>query len=141
MQELRVRDGEDRLALIRKLASDPQRDEIKLWVTSKALQFRRAHPDLFARGDYIPLETRGARAAHVCAFARRLDADWVVIVVPRWTRGLDDWNDTEVVLPEGAPTNWQDELTCVFPASWRMRDLLAEFPVAMVTPVGPRPVN
>ncbi len=47
---------------------------MKLYLTSQALACREAHPDLFARGDYVPLTAEGAAADHVVAFARR-DAD------------------------------------------------------------------
>jgi (1->4)-alpha-D-glucan 1-alpha-D-glucosylmutase len=130
---LRRRETEDRIALIRELAADAERDEMKLYVTYKALTFRRANAPLFARGEYLPLEVRGACADHVCAFARRLENHWVVVVAPRWTLRLSDWGDTEVVLPGGAPQEWQDELTSLIPASWQLKDLLREFRVALVS--------
>ncbi len=62
------------LALARRLAADPGDPKIKLLLTWKTLQFRRRRADLFALGEYLPLEAHGARAKHVCAFARRLAA-------------------------------------------------------------------
>lgn len=38
---------------------------------------------LFLRGDYMPLQVSGARANHVCAFARSRNGEEVVITVPR----------------------------------------------------------
>jgi (1->4)-alpha-D-glucan 1-alpha-D-glucosylmutase len=89
----------DRIALIRELASAPEQDQTKLFVTYKALNFRKAHANLFARGEYIPLETRGAHAAKLCAFARRLEDQWAIAVAPRWTMGIEDWGDTEIAAP------------------------------------------
>ena len=87
---------------------------------------------MFSRGEYIPLYARGACAAHVCAFARRLGDRWAVAVAPRWTSRVQEWGDTEIVLPAEAPAEWSDCLTGLTPRSWRMADMLAEFPVALL---------
>jgi (1->4)-alpha-D-glucan 1-alpha-D-glucosylmutase len=132
LDELRRRESEDRIALIRELAANPQMDEIKMFVTYRGLDFRRARPDLFARGEYLPLEVRGSCARHVIAFARRLEDQWAVVVAPRWTSQVQDWGDTEIVLPPGAPFEWSDCLTGLAAGSWRVGDLLKEFPVALL---------
>jgi len=131
LEELHRREMEDRIGLIRYLAADPQRDEMKLWVTAKALAFRKGHRELFARGEYLPLRATGTYADNLCSFARRLDSRWVVVVAPRFLTRVREWEDTELVLPEGAPTEWHDVVTGLIPASWRVADLLREFPVAM----------
>lgn len=131
LEDLRRREGEDRVGLIRELAAHPERDEMKLWVTSRALAFRKLHRDLFARGEYIPLGVRGSCAPHVVAFARRLDQRWAIAVAPRWTSRVTEWGNTEIVLPGGAPAEWADALTGLIPASLRLGDLLREFPVAL----------
>ena len=133
LDTLRRREQEDCIRLIRELAADPSRDEMKLWVTYKGLQFRTANRELFAAGDYIPLYARGKGSRHLCAFARRLENHWAVVAAPRWCIRLGDWDDTELALPEDAPTEWQDVVTGLIPASWRLADLLREFPVALVT--------
>jgi (1->4)-alpha-D-glucan 1-alpha-D-glucosylmutase len=126
---LRKRENEDRIALIRDLAADPQQDEIKLFVTYKALQFRKANPDLFARGLYVPLRA-GDRVA---AFGRNHGNRWAVVVAPRWTVPLGDWGDRELPLPElSEGETWTDALTGLIPATRRLADILAEFPVAML---------
>jgi (1->4)-alpha-D-glucan 1-alpha-D-glucosylmutase len=137
LDELRRREAEDRVALVRELAASPERDEMKLLVTYRALAFRAGRRDLFARGDYIPLEVRGARARHVVAFARRLDSQWAIAVAPRWTVGLDDWSDTELILPADAPAEWTDAMTGLIPASLRLADLLREWPVALLANADP----
>jgi maltooligosyltrehalose synthase len=72
----------------------------------------------------------------VCAFARVSESDWAIVIAPRWCARLEDWSDTELVLPAGAPGEGQDVLTGLIPASWRLADLLREFPVAMLHGVG-----
>ena len=126
---LRKREGEDRIALVRDLAANPLADETKLFVTYKALQFRKANPELFARGEYRALRVNGARSRHVCAFARRHTDHCAVAVAPRWTLRMDGWADTEIELPPG---EWRDVITGLIPATARLSDLLAGFPVALL---------
>jgi len=133
LEALRRREAEDRIGLIRELAANPRQDEMKLFVTYRGLDFRKSQRELFARGDYLPLETRGACAANVVAFARRLGDRWAVAAAPRWTANLTDWADTEIVPPAGAPHEWHDVLTGPIPSGWRMSELLKEFPVALVS--------
>jgi (1->4)-alpha-D-glucan 1-alpha-D-glucosylmutase len=70
---------------------------IKLWLTHAALTLRRQHAELFARGDYAPLETD----THAVAFSRVLDEQQVICVVPRLSLRLTD----EHTFPLGAV--WQ----------------------------------
>ncbi len=133
LEELRRREAEDRPALVRELAAEPAREEMKLWITYRALAFRKRHADMFARGEYLPVTASGSRARHVVAFARRLENEWAVALAPRWTSQMEDWGDTEIVLPEGAPEEWCDALTGVTLASRRVAELLEVFPVALLT--------
>ena len=136
LETLRRREAENRIPLVRELAADPLRDEMKLFVTFRGLEFRKSNRDLFARGEYIPLRAAGACANHVCAFARRLGERWAAAIAPRWVSKVTDWGDTRVELPEGAPTAWRDALTGLIPAGWRLAELLAEFPVALLSGAG-----
>ena len=133
LEALRRRETEDRIALIRELAANPQWDEMKLFVTYRGLEFRKSQRELFARGDYLPLEARGACADHVVTFARRLGDRWAVVVAPRWTSRLSGWADTAILLPPDAPHEWRDALTGLIPAGWRLAELLREFPVALLS--------
>ena len=93
---------------------------IKLYLTSRALACRAAYPDLFARGDYIPLAAEGAAADHVVAFARRDAENEFITVVPRLVVGLtrkelvdpigpEVWGDTRLLLPDAEPgTRYRD---------------------------------
>ncbi len=55
----------------------------KLHLVRAALRLRAGRPELFARGDYLPLGTGGPRAGRVFAFARRSGREVAVIAVPR----------------------------------------------------------
>jgi (1->4)-alpha-D-glucan 1-alpha-D-glucosylmutase len=103
----------------------------KLWVISKALNFRRRQPGLFAAdGSYEPLAAHGAKAKHLVAFVRGQGA---ITVVPRLVLGLGaDWADTVLELPPGP---WQSELTgeSVPGPHVPLADLLRQFPVALLS--------
>ncbi|HEY8477163.1 MAG TPA: malto-oligosyltrehalose synthase, partial [Chloroflexota bacterium] len=46
-------------------------------------RYRRDHPDLFLKGEYLPLDPAGSKREHLCAFARAVDGDACLVVVPR----------------------------------------------------------
>jgi (1->4)-alpha-D-glucan 1-alpha-D-glucosylmutase len=102
--------GADLTALSRMLMEQRHDGRIKLHVVQRGLAHRRAHPELFLRGDYIPLEVSGDRSNHVCVFARSRDRDEVVVAVPRLLARLIGnavpvgpavWGEDAVVLPAG----------------------------------------
>jgi (1->4)-alpha-D-glucan 1-alpha-D-glucosylmutase len=64
---------------------------IKLFLTHAALQARKAHPDAFAGGAYLPLLPTGSRAANLVAFARKgPGGEAAVVVAPRLVASLLD---------------------------------------------------
>nr|MDQ2659757.1 malto-oligosyltrehalose synthase [Verrucomicrobiota bacterium] len=81
---------------------------IKLFVTQRLLHFRRAHPGLFLRGNYVPLAASGTHADSCVAFAREHGDEWIVIVVPRLSARVgfppigERWQDTTLELPPAA---------------------------------------
>lgn len=124
----------------------------KLYLTWKALGLRRARPDLFGSGEYMPLGVSGERAGHLVAFARRRGEQVAITAVPRLCANLmgdegpllptpERWSDTTVVLPEGlAGTSYLNVLTGKEEklemrdegASLPVADLLRAFPVALL---------
>jgi (1->4)-alpha-D-glucan 1-alpha-D-glucosylmutase len=56
---------------------------LKLAWTSELLRMRQKYPDLFGKGEYVPLEVRGRDSDHVIAFARRHGRRMAVVVVGR----------------------------------------------------------
>jgi (1->4)-alpha-D-glucan 1-alpha-D-glucosylmutase len=83
---------------------------IKLFVTAAGLRLRREVPELFQRGAYVPLEADVTVRSGAVAFARRLDDELVVAVVPRlftpligadqpWPVGANAWKTSRVMLP------------------------------------------
>jgi (1->4)-alpha-D-glucan 1-alpha-D-glucosylmutase len=111
----------------------------KLFTTRRLLTLRRTHPELFAAGDYQPLELLGGQSRHLCAFARNYGGVSLVVAVPRLVHQLcrggetADWSDAALVLPANGV--WQDVFTLRrldrrdrMPAA----ELFADFPVAVL---------
>ena len=132
-----------------------QDGRIKLYVTSEALNFRRAHWELFREGAYEPLEVSGEKRDHVCAFLRRAKHAWAVTTVPRLLTGLVPfgrapighkiWTSNHLVLPTEAPKNWTNVLTGekleVLGAKRNvlsLGDVFATFPVALLASMASR---
>lgn len=86
---------------------------IKLFLTMAGLHARQRYPELFAAGQYVPLELRGRFAECAFAFARQADNKWAVVIAPRLTVRVvgfggppplgEVWEDTAVVLPQDLP--------------------------------------
>jgi (1->4)-alpha-D-glucan 1-alpha-D-glucosylmutase len=148
-------------SVAKQLASTPTDQRLKLFVSWRALRFRRQHADLFHRGSYIPLVVEGAQAEHVCAFAWQLDAtddrpeQSAVVVVPRWLAllnahvepvasglpvGTGVWHETQVVLPESFTRPLVNLFTgqacAVQGGRLHLAAALSDFPVALLTSVG-----
>jgi (1->4)-alpha-D-glucan 1-alpha-D-glucosylmutase len=130
-------------ATVADLAGNWQDGREKLFVAACLLRLRREHADLFASGDYQPLDIgEGRNSDRLCAFARRLGEAAVVAVVPRLVYGLyrdgapADWGATEIGLPSAGP--WRNVFTDEV-LSGRERilagDLFHDFPVAVL--IGP----
>ena len=96
-------------ALVDELLARWPDGRVKLYTIHRALTGRRAHPALFQQGAYVPLQAVGSHAAHVCAFARQMGTESVVVVVPRLMAALtghgsrlplggEVWADTRVLL-------------------------------------------
>ncbi|MEP7101756.1 MAG: malto-oligosyltrehalose synthase, partial [Burkholderiales bacterium] len=118
----------------------------KFWVSWRALQLKRAFGPSLARAAYLPLEVRGAHAAHVVAFARRAGPRWVIVVGTRLSVafGLGKaplgaaWSDTAIVWPPAGadgplPRDFDDAISGRrLPATGDLplADVLREFPVA-----------
>lgn len=116
--------GASRAELASRLMASPEDGRIKLFVLWTALQHRKEHPELYARGVYRPLEAEGEHKANVVSFGRYRDGRYAAVVVPRLVSGMmgedgtrlpvgpDCWGDTHLVLPDtGLPRRWRNLLT------------------------------
>ena len=116
---------------------------IKMFLTQRVLHFRSEHVDLFQKGDYLPLRTNGAFADCVIAFARKLDRQAAVVIVPRLSSRIgfppigDKWKDTRIELPEGFPMErWRQIFTGhelgIEDRQIRLADAMSSLPFAMI---------
>jgi (1->4)-alpha-D-glucan 1-alpha-D-glucosylmutase len=78
----------------------------KLLLTREALGYRRAEPELFVKGEYLPLTVEGLHARNLIAFARAHRSRACVCVAPRLVLRLFDgadeiaWRARVLVPPE-----------------------------------------
>jgi len=125
---------------------------IKLYLTSKALNFRRDNRELFESGSYLPLTVEGTCLEHVCAFERSMNDSSVLVVVPRFCSrlmqdssglplGPDVWQDTRVILPSNtASSSYRNIFTGEIldldqredRLSLALQDILSVYPVALL---------
>ena len=141
--------GRSPISGARSLLDNWRDGRIKLYVTFRALNFRRQQAELFQFGDYVPLETTGPAADHVCTFARSHGGRAVVIVVPRLVLRLqapgqpiwnaDAWRETTIALPWPEKA-WHNLFTgqALSPSNGHVpvAALLADFPVALLASEG-----
>jgi (1->4)-alpha-D-glucan 1-alpha-D-glucosylmutase len=121
LAKLREKEHTDPAALMDRLMSNPCDGAIKLFITQRALRFRKDHRELFAAGSYIPLVADGSRSNHVVAFARRWNGQTVIALVGRLFLRIrnshpapigDVWGNTAMLLPKRIKSgSFQDVFT------------------------------
>ena len=88
----------------------------KLLVTTKLLHLRKNFPDVFLKGEYIPLEVKGYQGRAI-AYLRSYNNQHVLVVLPI---GFDlndqgdfktSWSDVAIKLPHGLPSKWKNVFT------------------------------
>jgi malto-oligosyltrehalose synthase len=120
-----------------------QDGRVKQAVIRRALGLRREVPDLFARGEYRPVEVRGPRAPHVVAFVRsRADAHCLVVVPLHCCHCEEQsdeavWHDTTLHLPPDLAGRTMRDRICGTRLEVRDRHMpvasvLARFPIALL---------
>jgi len=148
LSELVRHSGEGRLLeLCSDLMANYQDGRIKMWVTMRALNFRREHQELFRSGSYTALTVANEKQEHVVAFARSHEDRAMVVAAPRFSYTLmrgrvqppigDVWGNAELQLPpEVLGTRLLNIFTGEeFPVNGRTmpcRQLFACFPVALL---------
>lgn len=140
-----------RAALVRSLVAAPEDGALKLYVTSRALRFRRRTPELFLKGAYVPLRIVGARRRHVVAFARLRRGAIAIAVAGRfflslgasggWPPEEQTWGDTAIVLPRRLARPSYRDIFSARPRVLQMRgaslvlplaEVLSDLPVALL---------
>jgi len=117
---------------------------IKLFLTQRMLRFRRQYPDLFHRGEYLPLCASGTFAECCFSFARHVGDKWIVVIAPRLPSRVGfpligkRWQETTIEFPETFSLKGAHDLFTCHPVRLRTRnvklaDALSIFPFALIT--------
>jgi (1->4)-alpha-D-glucan 1-alpha-D-glucosylmutase len=153
LDQLKKREAKSSLIrLSGELTADKENGLIKLYLITKALNYRRDNREVFEKGDYVPLYAEGDKADNLCAFARRLEERITIVAAPRFFTkliqkpeelpfGKSIWKDSLVPLPfekEGSRYRniFTDEI--LHPVSrdgktvLYLSDTFANFPVALL---------
>ncbi len=151
LRKLKARESGNTRGLVSELLRTWKNGSLKLYVTAKALSFRRDRGAVFLEGDYVPLEASGVAKEHICAFARSHEGEWAVAIVPRMVAGLigfgefpvgqNVWGRSAASLPAAAPVEWRNVLTGESLETLRVTkgrtlllgDVFRSLPVALLT--------
>jgi (1->4)-alpha-D-glucan 1-alpha-D-glucosylmutase len=149
LQDMADRARSDPRNLTSEILSTKEDGRMKLFLIYKGLGLRKQRKDLFARGDYMALETTGKHQHHVVASARKHESQYAVTVAPRFFTtlvnevslplGRDVWEDTTILVPEGFPGRWRDAISdrlIEADHSLRLGDVLERLPVALLVNEG-----
>lgn len=140
-------------SVARSLVESPTDPRLKLFITWRALQFRKLHAELFQSGTYLPLEIKGELAGNVCAFAwsKPEERKSAIIIAPRLLKSLLSfakergkqtlcdgglWNETYLLCPDVKESRYENAFTgqaCqVQKGRLSLADALADFPFAVL---------
>ncbi len=142
---IREQDDADIGRLVQDLLSTREDGKIKLFLLYRALKAKKAKREIFRSGAYLPLESAGRFRSHVIAFAWRYQRQWALVIAPRFLShlvqegdfplGRQVWQDTEVIMPNGAPAAWRNVITSEVLSTGKalsVGDILLSFPVALL---------
>jgi len=148
MEELDGLGQQNPEAAMREVIARPEDGRAKLWFVSRALRFRRANPELFGMGTYIPLRAMGEHRSHVIAFARGFGAQLVIAVAGRFfaksmhsdhdQNSAAAWENSELAVPRALESgSYRDIFTerVLQPESRRGRSVLSLREVFSCCPV------
>lgn len=121
LDEIQRREQDDIHGLLQDILDHWHDGRVKLFMTYRALNFRRAHLTFFLDGEYVPVEAQGDHASNVCAFLRRDRDKACLVVVPLFTMNLthgdrlplgdEVWQGTTLALPATVSQRWRNVLT------------------------------
>lgn len=148
IDKLIEQESKKRKNLTGKLLHSWDNGQIKLYVTYKTLNTRRAHREIFMNGEYIPVKVQGKKKEHVFAFIRHWGNSWALIAVPRLSTrlvpfdelplGRKVWGDDILILPDDARDHWLNIFTGETITSYSiarevpLADIFHRFPIALL---------
>ncbi|GIZ53280.1 malto-oligosyltrehalose synthase [Noviherbaspirillum aridicola] len=128
-------------------ADDWHSGRLKQQLVARTLALRKRDPELFERGEYLPLAVDGPGAGRVIAFLRRAGRRTLLAAAIRLPCGTladpssvapdtEAWRDTLLVLPAECGPQWADTLgdlpLTAADNRLRLSDVFARLPVALL---------
>ncbi|MBV9385859.1 MAG: malto-oligosyltrehalose synthase [Chroococcidiopsidaceae cyanobacterium CP_BM_ER_R8_30] len=120
LKDIKHKAQTDISSLMSELLSTRADGRIKLFLISRVLEARKQNLAIFEKGDYQPLEVVGKFKDHIVAFAKGDDQNIAITIAPRLLTSLVQpgeypltekvWDDTQVKLSEGMPSEWQEAI-------------------------------
>jgi (1->4)-alpha-D-glucan 1-alpha-D-glucosylmutase len=108
LDELAQLSGEQARQRLAGALRSPYSSDAKLFLTWRLLQLRREWPEVFAHGEYTPLQAQGGYKEHVLAFAREHEGTRIIVVLGKCFAALMNaqrelpighkWTDTTIAL-------------------------------------------
>jgi (1->4)-alpha-D-glucan 1-alpha-D-glucosylmutase len=145
LTDIRKRSASDVLGLIEELLANKEDGRIKIFLIHMALKARNRNPEVFRKGTYVPLEAAGRFSRNLIAFGRNYRDAWSITIAPRLLTsviasnelplGRHVWQDTEVIMPEGAPSRWRNIFSGEIVSGYdslMVGEILSRFPVALL---------
>ncbi len=145
LDELDNRDANNHEALLHELWQNRSDARIKLWLIHTLLNERNNNADLFAKGEYIPLQVEGEYKNNVFAFARKYQHNYYAVAIPLGLAKLSkeqnkqiqelDWKDTRINIPDHAPKSYQNILLKTggkHQNSFAAQELFKDIPLAFI---------
>lgn len=126
------------------LKKDFPSGKIKMFCLRKALEQRRKFPEVFEKGDYIPIVVREPFKDRVIAYGRKEGENYFITVIPvlvttLFTENLQPVKDIEIQsvleFPKAFPEKWQNMYTGAVlnkENNWTFKELFEDFPVALL---------
>lgn len=120
---------------------------IKLKLLHQLEKIRNRYMDVFAEGEYIPLETEGELKENVIAYLRKSRHVAVLVAIPLHLAAIHeyrhdseeipaiDWKDTKIILPDGLINKWEDlldESEIKLEKEISVNSLFRKFPAAII---------
>jgi len=143
--------GVPTLEALRRWRADVENGTLKLYLTSRLLRLRRDEGGgaALTAGAYRPMAAEGEHGQRVIAFGRGEGSAARIVVVPRLTGALGAgapigarWGDTRLRLEDEGVAGWRCLLSGVEvpvgEGALAVSAALAELPVALLAPAGPR---
>jgi (1->4)-alpha-D-glucan 1-alpha-D-glucosylmutase len=147
--ECRDRGQELLVSFVRELLASWIDGRVKMYVIQRTLNLRRKYPQLFSEGGYEPMQVRGDKAEHVCAYSRTIQSSGIIVAVPRLVARLTStaaqpplgagvWRDSSLELP-GSQLKWEyrnlftgEDLSAGNRGHLPLAEVFANFPVALL---------